>query len=71
MNPVTSNNPLDMVPLSSGMLLLAQAAAQGITGGGLYLMNNEAGIWRMVEQSEWGAAELPPLLYLFVAFGKQ
>lgn len=76
MQLVKVGNPIAMVPLSSGLLLLAQAAAQGIANGILYLtVVNSAGIWEMIPQSEWSANGITPAmvngqpLYLSVTFG--
>jgi hypothetical protein len=72
MTPITSTNPMDMVPLSAGTLLLQMAQAQGIAGGTLYLMGIEGGgSEQFIPQSEWAAQSfvLGPFLYLWVTFG--
>ena len=63
---------MDMVPLSRGNLLLALAAAQGITGGALYLLMSGPAGWQMVPQAEWAAQGVTPgdlILNLYATFG--
>lgn len=71
MTPVLSPNPLNMVPVSTGQLLVKMAAALGVGGGALYILMTNGVQEELIPQSQWIANLVPqgnPTVYLFMAF---